>query len=757
MEILAKKSIVIDGQEHKKTLRQHTLDVLEAFTALFGDVENPTLFAKQWLRFFRIPKSEHATFYQCVRIATILHDLGKSNKHFQDAVADRGGQTLRHEFIGGWILSLKPVKDFLESLDNTDFQVIRASVMGHHLKLKGGILETSDWGRPVVPLIPGGIHDILVLFAMQLSIPPFPEIKIPPRIDIRVISDDFDVIETDLKCFFNKEDERRLRLLRSVRTALILADAAGSGLAREMERSVFLPLGRWIAEAFNDKNVLSEEQIEEKIVSPRRRQIESTTNTTFTFSDFQLEAANLPDRALLLASCGSGKTLAAWKWGMGVASRRIIRRFIFLYPTRATATEGFKDYVAWAPETDGALLHGTSAYELQEMFDNPDSRSEKDFLANDRLFAVGFWQKRLFSATVDQFLGFMGHDYRSSCLLPLLAESAIVFDEVHSFDARLFSALLGFLREFDVPALCMTASLPPNRLEQLRENGLELFPKNAQDFSGLWESSSEPRYKIHRTSKTDAVEKAAEAWRKGEKILWVVNTVKRCQAVAKELSSLLPEAKVICYHSRFRLQDRQARHKELIAAFRTDGPMIAVTTQVCEMSLDLSAELLISEFAPLTALIQRMGRCNRYLAIVGGGRVLLYAPEKELPYSKEDMRNVEEFINEIDGKFVSQTDLQELLEKFSPTEREMEKLLPFLEASGFAFCVGEGIRDIDGHSASAILENDIGIYWKLRKEGRPVDGLMLPAPFKNTEKGKGLPPYLRIAKDEYNELFGLLC
>lgn len=185
--------------------------------------------------------------------------------------------------------------------------------------------------------------------------------------------------------------------------------------------------------------------------------------------------------------------------------------------------------------------------------------------------------------------------------------------------------------------------------------------------------------------------------------------------------------------------------------------MIAVTTQVCEMSLDLNAALLISEFAPLTALIQRMGRCNRKTIVEKIGKVLLYPPEKELPYSKEDMTNVEAFINEVEGKFISQTILQELLEKFSPTTREIKKLLPFLEANGFAFCVGEGIRDIDGHSASAILESDIGLYWKLRKEREPVDGLILPAPFKSTEKGNGLPPYLRIAKGEYNEQLGLLC
>ena len=154
------------------------------------------------------------------------------------------------------------------------------------------------------------------------------------------------------------------------------------------------------------------------------------------------------------------------------------------------------------------------------MFDNTDSRYDKDFLANDRLFAVGFWQKRIFSATVDQFLSFMSHEYRSTCLLPLLAECAVVFDEVHSFDARLFSALLGFLREFDVPALCMTASLPPARIKQLEESGLEVFPKKPESYADLWKKSSALRYTVRRATRDEAAREVAEEGRKGGKILW---------------------------------------------------------------------------------------------------------------------------------------------------------------------------------------------------------------------------------------------
>lgn len=756
MTIFAKKPVVVEGVEYGRTLLEHTLDVLEAFRALFGDEERPTLLARQWLRFFRVSESDTAVFFQSARIAVILHDLGKSNEHFQATVRGRGAQTLRHEFLGGWLMSRKPFRRVLEAVDNADFQIVRASVMGHHLKLGRGIADTADYERPSVALLPEGIQEILDLLTKTVCCPSVPEGALPKRVNVNDAVDLFAEIESDLECDF-EDDGRRTRLLRAVRSALILADAAGSGLAREAGKSVFIPLTDWIADAFDDEKVLVDEQIEEKIVAPRCRQIEAKTRKPFVFSDFQLEAAGLPDRALLLASCGSGKTLAAWKWGMGVASRRIIRRFIFLYPTRGTATEGFKDYVAWAPESDGALLHGTSKYELQDMFDNTDSRYDKDFLANDRLFAVGFWQKRIFSATVDQFLSFMGHDYRSTCLLPLLAESAVIFDEVHSFDARLFSALLGFLREFDVPALCMTASLPPARIKQLEEEGLEVFPKDPERYDDLWAKSSAPRYTVRIAKRDDAVHEVAEEWRKGGRILWVVNTVKRCQEAAEDLASVLPRARIICYHSRFRLMDRQAAHKELIAAFREDGPMIAVTTQVCEMSLDLSASLLVSEFAPLAALIQRMGRCNRNMEIEGGGRVLLYPPENVRPYSDDEMKNVADFVNEIDGQFISQARLQELLEKYSPSTREMEKQLAFIQEDGYALASDKGIRDIEDHSASAILEGDVGEYWRLRNSGRPTDGLVLPAPFKSTVQGKGLPPHLRVAAGEYSERLGLRC
>lgn len=75
------------------------------------------------------------------------------------------------------------------------------------------------------------------------------------------------------------------------------------------------------------------------------------------------------------------------------------------------------------------------------------------------------------------------------------------------------------------------------------------------------------------------------------------------QAKAEGLQPLL-------YHSRFRYGDRVKHHRAVVEAFKQDQPVLAITTQVAEMSLDLSATLLVTQVADPAGLIQRLGRLN---------------------------------------------------------------------------------------------------------------------------------------------------
>ena len=94
----------------------------------------------------------------------------------------------------------------------------------------------------------------------------------------------------------------------------------------------------------------------------------------------------------------------------------------------------------------------------------------------------------------------------------------------------------------------------------------------------------------------------------------VVNSVQRAQEIyaaltiwGKKNPLLGNAAKVALVHSRFRRKDRAKQEKLLFG----EGDRIIVATQAVEAGVDVSARSLITELAPWSSLVQRIGRCNR--------------------------------------------------------------------------------------------------------------------------------------------------
>ena len=102
-----------------------------------------------------------------------------------------------------------------------------------------------------------------------------------------------------------------------------------------------------------------------------------------------------------------------------------------------------------------------------------------------------------------------------------------------------------------------------------------------------------------------------ERHRTGTLTLVVVNRVKRAREIFEALTSgknpLYDREKVALIHSRFRPVERE-RHTKLLFE---KGDRIVIATQAIEAGVDVSARLLITELAPWSSLVQRIGRCNR--------------------------------------------------------------------------------------------------------------------------------------------------
>ncbi len=385
--ILAKSLKNSDSPEDGETLIGHTEKVIQSFQLMFGaDSNSPTRLASEWLRFFKLKEADFGIFHINGLITCGLHDIGKANNGFQDVVHKKKGiQVIRHEHLSGLILWLPKIREWLKQIPNADFRIIFSAVISHHLQA-----GYETFAQPLKPdilkifrVFPKAIQEIFRHVGMIVNGKEtdknfeFPELwefggaseSNPYAIRDRIIkSPEIDRFKRELR-----KNSALNQKFMAVRAALILADSSGSAIVREKK-----DIKEWLESAFGE---LSDgNYIEENVIQPRIRKIREKHQGYFKWDEFQNAAELLPQRTLMLSPCGSGKTLAAWRWIKAQLTQKPTARVIFLYPTRATATEGFRDYVSWAPESDASLIHGTSEYELEGLFDQPeDERHGKDF------------------------------------------------------------------------------------------------------------------------------------------------------------------------------------------------------------------------------------------------------------------------------------------------------------------------------------------------------------------------------------------
>ena len=220
----------------------------------------------------------------------------------------------------------------------------------------------------------------------------------------------------------------------------------------------------------------------------------------------------------------------------------------------------------------------------------------------------------------------------------------------------------------------MTASLPRSRLRRIQDALASIGETLGGPVDGPSELQDLKRYRRDRCER--ALDRVKETIARGGKVLWVVNTVGDAMEMMADpqVASLNP----LLYHSRFRYRDRVTCHKKVIEAFARPGTQaFAITTQVAEMSLDLSADLLVTQLAPIFALIQRLGRLNRRLlpGMCDGVRpfiILPRVPGEHLPYTSEQLDEAERWLEKLGDGEISQADLIEhwVPPEDPPTDRQ---------------------------------------------------------------------------------------
>jgi CRISPR-associated endonuclease/helicase Cas3 len=329
---------------------------------------------------------------------------------------------------------------------------------------------------------------------------------------------------------------------------------------------------------------------------------------------------------ILRAPTGSGKSEAVWLPFLVNRAKTLPARMIHVLPMRALANQLCNRAVACARKADLALtvaaMHGK----------RPET--------------VLFWADAIF-ATLDQVV-------TSYACAPLMlgvrhgnipagavAGSFLVFDEVHTFEPMLGLQSTLVLAEraasLGIPFVIMSATLPRAFLHAIA-NRLGLASQQIVEGERLPTPIDGPARRVelkllNARLDPDHPESLLQILRNARKALIVANTVDRAIALFEMLATGCRDHHVMLVHSRFTDDDRQRKEEDIVKYFGRESPdvlAVLVATQVVEVGLDISCDTLISELAPVDALVQRAGRCARW---GGAGRLFVFTDlDRPAPY-----------------------------------------------------------------------------------------------------------------------------
>ena len=364
-----------------------------------------------------------------------------------------------------------------------------------------------------------------------------------------------------------------------------------------------------------------------------------------------------PDSRLVIleAETGSGKTEAAlWRFVQLFADGRVSGLY-FAVPTRAAARqlhgrvaaamrrafgEDAPEPVLAVPgmlragEFDGHRLPG---WEVR--WDDDQDTAPQRWAAEH---ATRFLVATVAVGTVDQAM-LAGLKVKHAHLRgSALGRSLLVIDEVHASDAYMTEVVKRLMEGHLAVggyAMLMSATLGARaRVRWTGEPMPDLATARAAPYPAVWvREEPEPRAPAGaRSGKTvhaeavptmdpaEAAARAVLAAKRGARVLVIRNTVTEAVATWRAVHEAGAQALLMrvegypaLHHGRFAAEDRLLLDQAVEAVLKPDPNRepqgcIVVGTQTLEQSLDIDADLLVTDLCPMDVLLQRIGRLHRH-------------------------------------------------------------------------------------------------------------------------------------------------
>lgn len=322
----------------------------------------------------------------------------------------------------------------------------------------------------------------------------------------------------------------------------------------------------------------------------------------------------------LTAPTGTGKTLALLHFALQHCKTHNKRRIIIVLPFLTLAEQNANTYAEIIP----SVLVDHSLSNLPEQARELAAR----------------WSAPVIITTSVRFFEALFADRPTDCRkLHNIANSVVLFDEAQSLPADLtyhtLQAVNVLCRKYHTTMVFSTATQPDySAIAGLEWQPTEILPEHGRMYHALQRVDVE-----WRTKKETALEQIAKEMSCLDNVCAIVNLRRHARKLADALKALFQEEPVfflttdLCPAHRTQvvqtIKERQKKHLSCRV----------VATQCIEAGVDLDFAVLYRALAPLDAVIQAAGRCNRN-GRLEKGRVVVFRPEdSRRPYPDDWYQN----------------------------------------------------------------------------------------------------------------------
>jgi CRISPR-associated endonuclease/helicase Cas3 len=617
------------------TLRQHTKDLLDNLEKLYEKLPERLGF---------IAKDD---LFRLLKFACFYHDLGKVSPSFQKVL---GNETyyneyskhllteIRHNILSLFFINKEKVAEIC-GFNKVLYLTLLSAIVFHH------------WREDEKKYLLGLNEDLKTTCEELLKDSNGKKLE-------EILKEHFDGFSVegfDAKDLiaFNEDLAEHIKKTRNLISAGLIPPYTLYFFPERLRRERMLKIDLWIflsgflmrIDHFSSFCEKEAEVFEIEKEYPKL-DLEANFNEKFRESFWQKEIMNAIDdfqnkNIVLIAPTGLGKTEFAFLWAEG-------SKFFYTLPLRVATNQIFERACRYFNETS-----------IEKSNTDPFVNGNVSLLHSDAdLFIIKKWEtskQTIWEGEIPKIIEISKHFslpvnistgdqiFPSALKYPgyekiyaTLGYSKLIIDEVQAYDPRACAIIVKMIEDIvslGGKFLLMTATLPNFVREELEKKGIEFTVVNlyegeireCEEKRGTCKIENITRHKLELRGKDikEDIDEIIELACKGKRVLIVLNTINKAISVHEKIKGKY-DGFLELLHSEMTLNERKRREKELEKEFSNSKPedekepKILVATQVVEASLDIDADYLFTEIAPIDSLVQRMGRVMRRVDLMSG-------------------------------------------------------------------------------------------------------------------------------------------